>query len=88
MGVFLFSLAALAAATPLAGAATDAVAAASPARRSAGAGASATVTVRILRHSARIGPEFGPPAPFMEPRAAQLVAADGTSVDAIIYDFE
>jgi len=24
----------------------------------------------------------------MEPRATQLVAADGTSVDALIYDFE
>jgi len=88
MGLLLFSLAALAAATPSAGIAPDATVAASPARRSAGAAASATVTVRILRHSASIGPDFGPPSPLMEPRAAQLVAADGTSVDAIIYDFE
>ncbi len=85
MGMFLLSLA-LAASNPF-GASTGNLAT-GPARRATGAEASATVTVRILNHAARIGSEFGPPAPDMQPRAARIEAADRTMGDALIYDFE
>ncbi|HXG99769.1 MAG TPA: hypothetical protein VNI79_05070 [Sphingomicrobium sp.] len=83
MGLFLISLA-IAATAPLAGPALRS----SPASRSSGAEASARVTVRILRSSASIGSIYGPPAPLMRPRSAHITAADGSSVPALIYDFE
>ncbi len=88
MGLFLFSLAALAASLPFGATVATDPSATGPARRAPGAEASATVTVRILRHPARIGSSFGPPAPHMQPRAVRIEAADRTLVDALVYDFE
>jgi len=87
MGIFLVSLA-LAASNPIGASAATGTLVTGPARRATGAEASATVTVRILNRTARIGSEFGPPAPDMQTRAARIEAADRTMVDALIYDFE
>lgn len=61
---------------------------ASVAQRSpGGAVATATITVRIISSSARINAE-APPLPAMTPRTATILAADGSEVAALIYDFE
>jgi hypothetical protein len=53
-----------------------------------GASASATISARIIRGAARVGPGLGPPAHAMVPRRATLSAADGSPVAALVYDFE
>ena len=61
----------------------------SPARRfEAGTSATVTVSARIVRRSAIIGPGRGPPAPGMVPRETTVSAADGRAVPALVYDFE
>ncbi len=53
-----------------------------------GASASATISARIIRGAARVGPGLGPPGHAMVPRRATLSAADGSPVAALVYDFE
>ena len=61
----------------------------SPALRyEGGASVSVTVSARIVRHSARIGADLGPPAAHMVPRRTFVSAADGRAVPALVYDFE
>ena len=64
-------------------------AAASPAIRfGQGASATATVSARIVRGAARVGPGLPAPAARMVARQATVTAADGSAVAALIYDFE
>jgi len=61
----------------------------SPATRfEGGASAHATVTARIIGQSASVGAGRAPPATQMMPRAARVSAADGSTVPALVYDFE
>ena len=59
-----------------------------PARRFAGASATVTVSARLIRGPARVGPGLGPPLPRMAPRQTMVSAADGRPVAALVYDFE
>ena len=57
-------------------------------RYDAGATASVTVRARIVRASARVGPNFAAPLSRMAPRRTTVSAADGRPVAALVYDFE
>lgn len=61
---------------------------ASPAQRLGGTAATAFVTARIVRASASVGRDYGPPAPRMKPRQTSVTAADGRTVATVVYDFE
>ncbi|MDQ3074902.1 MAG: hypothetical protein M3Q88_04735 [Pseudomonadota bacterium] len=86
--MLVFATAALLATTTDAGQLVQAASPASAVRFDSGAALSVTVRARIIRASAIIGADHGPPAPRMIPRRTTIIAADGRAVPALVYDFE
>ena len=57
-------------------------------RYASGGSAQANVSARIINASARVGDGLAPPLTRMVPRRTTVSAADGSSVAALVYDFE